>query len=163
MKRLSVRLLQDDSGFLTFEWIMLITVLVIGITGGLTAVRDALNWELGGVSGAIVSLDLSYLIKHPVKIKWRVGDFPGGSSEVDDGQGGTTTVPNSYLSGTAVGSHYHYTPQPIYYRDRGGAQVGDGNGLLQKGNNGGITTQTVPSQTITVKVDHDKPTYINMN
>lgn len=125
MKKLSVRILQDDSGFLTFEWIMLITVLVIGITGGLTAVRDALNWELGGTAGAIVSLDLSYLIKGPVKIKWSVDGHPGGYDDDDNAI--------LYLSGIAAGSHYHYEVPKIAYRPRGDASIGGGDGLLQPG------------------------------
>ncbi len=126
MKKLSVRMFQDESGFLTFEWILLITVLVIGITGALSAVRDALNWELTSVTGAVVSLDLSYVIKHPVMIKWKVGDFPDDTDKL-------------YLSGTAVGSKYKYNIPRIAYRQRGGGTspqiygggTGPENGLLE--------------------------------
>ncbi|MDO4550112.1 MAG: hypothetical protein Q4C96_02530 [Planctomycetia bacterium] len=142
MKKLCLHILKDESAILTFEWILLITVLVIGITGGLTAVRDALNWELGGVTGAIVSLDLSYLIKTPVRLDWEVGEFPPG----DD----------LYWSGIAAGTNYEYTHPDIYYRPRGGMEIGGG--LLKPGENG-ITSPGVPHQEITVNVPADTPTY----
>jgi hypothetical protein len=52
----------EDAGVLSFEWILLITVLVIGIVGGLSGVRDALIEELGGVAGAAGSIDQSYTV-----------------------------------------------------------------------------------------------------
>ncbi len=54
------RLYNDESGVLTFEWILLITVLVIGIVGALSAVRDAINTERGGGAEAVVGLDQAY-------------------------------------------------------------------------------------------------------
>ena len=63
------RLYNDESGVLTFEWILLITVLVIGIVGALSAVRDAINTELGDVAEAMVALDQSYYLCWP----WEVG------------------------------------------------------------------------------------------
>jgi len=60
---------QSDEGVLTFEWILLITVLVIGVVGGLSAVRDAVITELGDVVEAVISLDQSYLISHPWDIQ----------------------------------------------------------------------------------------------
>ena len=59
------RVWREDEGVLTFEWILLITVLVIGIVGGLSAVRDALITELGDVAEAMISLDQSYTILNP--------------------------------------------------------------------------------------------------
>ncbi|MBX7073879.1 MAG: hypothetical protein K1X71_12090 [Pirellulales bacterium] len=67
MKAVLQRVWQEEHGVLTFEWILLITVLVIGIVGGLSAVRDALISELGDVAEAIVSLDQSYFIIWPVE------------------------------------------------------------------------------------------------
>lgn len=49
-------------GVLTFEWILLITVLVIGIVGGASAVRDAVISELGDVAGATIAVDQSYSV-----------------------------------------------------------------------------------------------------
>lgn len=62
------RLYKDESGVLTFEWILLVTVLVIGIVGALSAVRDAINTELGDVAEAMVALDQSYYICWPWEV-----------------------------------------------------------------------------------------------
>lgn len=62
------RLYNDESGVLTFEWILLVTVLVIGIVGALSAVRDAINTELGDVAEAMVALDQSYYICWPWEV-----------------------------------------------------------------------------------------------
>ena len=59
------RIWHEDEGVLTFEWILLITLLVIGITGAISAVRDAIAAELIDVAGAIVSLDQSYSVVSP--------------------------------------------------------------------------------------------------
>ncbi len=60
MKNILNRMWQEDSGVLTFEWILLITLLVIGIVAGITAARDAIIDELGDIATAATSLDFSY-------------------------------------------------------------------------------------------------------
>ncbi len=57
-----VRMWREDHGVLTFEWILLITVLVIGIVGGLTATRDAIISELGDMAFAVTALDQSWTL-----------------------------------------------------------------------------------------------------
>ena len=47
---------------LTFEWILLITLLAIGIVGGLSAARDAIVDELGDVSDAVIAVDQSWTV-----------------------------------------------------------------------------------------------------
>lgn len=69
MKSLFNRVWREDEGVLTFEWILLITVLVIGIVGGLSAVRDAMITELGDVVEAMISLDQSYTILDPWEVQ----------------------------------------------------------------------------------------------
>ena len=54
------RLMNEEAGVLTFEWILLITILVIGVIAGLAAVRDALNCELADVARSIGSVDQGY-------------------------------------------------------------------------------------------------------
>lgn len=54
--------LQEERGVLTFEWILLITLIVIGIVGGLSAARDAIISELGDIVGAVVHVDQSYTV-----------------------------------------------------------------------------------------------------
>ena len=68
------RFINEESGVLTFEWILLISVLVIGIVGGLSAVRDALIDELGDVAEAMLALDQSYYILWPWEVN--VGEVP---------------------------------------------------------------------------------------
>ena len=62
MKRLLPQMVVNDEGALTFEWILLITLLVIGVVGGLSAARDAIITELGDVAGAAVNIDQSYTV-----------------------------------------------------------------------------------------------------
>jgi len=45
-------------GVLTFEWILLISLLVIGIIGGLSAVRDALLCELNDLAMCIQAIEV---------------------------------------------------------------------------------------------------------
>lgn len=53
---------RDERGFMTFEWVLLLTLLVIGIVAGLTGARDAIIDELADVSEAVVHFDQSYSI-----------------------------------------------------------------------------------------------------
>ncbi|MBQ9454296.1 MAG: hypothetical protein Q4A17_06085 [Thermoguttaceae bacterium] len=93
------RIWREENGVLTFEWILLITVLVIGIVGGISAVRDALIDELGDVSEGVVSLDQSYWVNVPLQasiydsITFPVEDYISGSA-------------NAYV----VGGVWVYTP-----------------------------------------------------
>lgn len=50
----------EDGGVLTFEWVLLITVIVIGIVGGYAATRDAVIDELGDIAGAVIAVDQSF-------------------------------------------------------------------------------------------------------
>ncbi|NQU19925.1 MAG: hypothetical protein HQ567_01475 [Candidatus Nealsonbacteria bacterium] len=56
---------------LAFEWILLISLLVIGIIGGLSTVRNALICELNELAESVTALNAC-------------GDGDGGSSD-DDG------------------------------------------------------------------------------
>lgn len=69
MQKMCARIWSQEDGVLTFEWILLITLLVIGIVGGLSAVRDGVITELGDVVEAVISLDQSYLIVDPWEIR----------------------------------------------------------------------------------------------
>jgi len=62
------RMWREDEGVLTFEWILLTTLLVIGIVGAISGVRDAISVELGNVAGAMVSLDQSYSVGSPIQV-----------------------------------------------------------------------------------------------
>jgi len=88
------RMWREDEGVLTFEWILLITLLVIGTVGAVSGVRDAINSELVDVAGAIISLDQSYSVCSPVQLGAGVGS-------------------TACCYGGAVGSSYE-RPQPYY-------------------------------------------------
>lgn len=45
-------------GALTLEWILLVTVLVIGVIGGMAAVRAATNAELFDLANAISAINV---------------------------------------------------------------------------------------------------------
>ena len=63
MRTVLKRICSEDQGVLTFEWILLITVIVIGIVGGLSAVRDGVIDELGDVAEAVLHVDQSWTIE----------------------------------------------------------------------------------------------------
>jgi hypothetical protein len=50
----------ETDGVLSFEWILLLTLLTIGIVGGIAAARDAIIDELGDVAEAAQAIDQSF-------------------------------------------------------------------------------------------------------
>ncbi len=50
----------EEDGVLSFEWTLLLTLLTIGIVGGLAGARDAIIDELGDVAEAAQEFDQSY-------------------------------------------------------------------------------------------------------
>ena len=69
------RIWNEDRGVLTFEWILLITVIIIGVVGGLSAVRDGVIDELGDIAEAALHVDQS----------WTVEQSPCDPAELDFG------------------------------------------------------------------------------
>jgi hypothetical protein len=59
---------QEDDGVLSFEWALLVTLLVIGVVSGLAAARDAVVDELGDVAQAMLALDGSYTVDYPLQL-----------------------------------------------------------------------------------------------
>ena len=59
----------EDDGVLTFEWVLLVTLLTVGIIGGISAARDAIIDELGDVSQAMLNLDQTYTVMSPLVIQ----------------------------------------------------------------------------------------------
>src|SRR5262245_11065634 len=59
MKRLW-QMWREEDGVLSFEWTLLLTLLTIGIVGGLAAARAAIIDELGDVAEAAQGIDQSY-------------------------------------------------------------------------------------------------------
>jgi hypothetical protein len=71
----------EEDGVLSFEWVVLATLVVIGVVGGLAAARDAITDELGDAAEAMLALDNSYTIDYPLllEIDTDPGDgVPGG-------------------------------------------------------------------------------------
>lgn len=60
LKNLVWSVWSDDDGVLTFEWVLLVTLLTVGIIGGIAAARDAIIDELGDVAEASINIDQSY-------------------------------------------------------------------------------------------------------
>lgn len=59
---------QEDDGAISWEWVMLTTILVIGIITGVTAARDAVIDEMGDIAQGFVAVDQSYSIDFPLEI-----------------------------------------------------------------------------------------------
>lgn len=57
---------QEQDGVLSFEWMLLVSLLTIGVVGGVAASRDAVIDELGDVAQAMQALDASYTIDFPL-------------------------------------------------------------------------------------------------
>jgi hypothetical protein len=66
----------EDEGVLSFEWVLIITVIVIGVVGGLAAARDGITDELGDAAEAMLALDQSYRVDFPLLV--------GVNCETDD-------------------------------------------------------------------------------
>ena len=69
MKKILARVWKEQDGVLSFEWVLLVTLLTIGIVGGVAAARDAIIDELGDVAQAMLALDQSYTIAFPLLVE----------------------------------------------------------------------------------------------
>lgn len=65
---LFARLWKEDDGVLSFEWVLLVSLLVIGIVSGVAGARDAIIDELGDVAQAMLALDQSFTITFPLTV-----------------------------------------------------------------------------------------------
>lgn len=59
---------KKKKGVITFEWILLFSLLLIGIIGGVAAIRDALIIETTEVADAILHNNKSYIVSPPIEI-----------------------------------------------------------------------------------------------
>jgi Flp pilus assembly pilin Flp len=60
------RIWTEDDGVLAFEWVLLTTLLTIGIVGGVAAGRNAIIDELGDTAEVMLAVDQSYTITFPL-------------------------------------------------------------------------------------------------
>jgi Flp pilus assembly pilin Flp len=68
MSNCLTRLWKEEDGVLSFEWVLLVSLLVIGIVSGVAAARDAIIDELGDVAQAMLALDQSFTIQFPLAV-----------------------------------------------------------------------------------------------
>ncbi|MBQ2820952.1 MAG: hypothetical protein IJF17_05140 [Thermoguttaceae bacterium] len=89
----------DESGILTFEWILLFTLLVIGIVGGLAVIRDAYIIEATETAGAVLAFNQGYEIAPSIGAEFTIDGQPfkpstmEGSTYSDAPGTATVTVP----------------------------------------------------------------------
>ena len=79
MKNCFARMWKEEDAVLSFEWVLLVTLLTIGIVSGLSAARDAIIDELGDVAQAMLALDQSYTIDFPLDINVHAVDATSAS------------------------------------------------------------------------------------
>lgn len=68
MTKMILAAVKEEDGVLSFEWTMLVTLLTIGIVGGLAGARDAIIDELGDVAQAMLAVDQSYTVDFPLEV-----------------------------------------------------------------------------------------------
>lgn len=73
------RIWNEEDGVLSFEWTLLLTLLVIGIVSGLAGARDAIIDELGDAAQAMLAVDQSYTIDFPLNVDVHVADASSSS------------------------------------------------------------------------------------
>ena len=74
-------LVNEEDGLLSFEWVMLVTLLAIGVLAGATAARDGIIDELGDSAESMLSLDGSFEIDFPLQVSINP-DGPGPGTVV---------------------------------------------------------------------------------
>jgi hypothetical protein len=62
----STRIWGEEDGVLSFEWVLLTTLLTLGIVGGLAAARDAIIDELGDTAQVMLAVDQSFHVALPL-------------------------------------------------------------------------------------------------
>lgn len=82
MKRFVQRIWLEDDGVLSFEWILLVSLLTIGVVGGIAGVRDAIIDEFGDVAQAMICLDQSYTVLHPLEFNVHDDNDQGASNSL---------------------------------------------------------------------------------
>ena len=60
---------KKKKGVITFEWILLFSLLAIGIIGGIASIRDSLIIETTEVADAILHNNKSYIVSPPIEIQ----------------------------------------------------------------------------------------------
>lgn len=87
---------REEDGVLSFEWTLLVTLLTIGIVGGLAGARDAIIDELGDVAEAAQGIDQSYSLSALTV---------------------TMTISGETVTFTSAGSAFQETPADAFFVD----------------------------------------------
>ncbi len=97
LHRFARKLWTEDDGVLSFEWTLIVTVLVIGVVAGLAAARDAIIDELGDAAQAMLALDDSYVLQPPLKLQIDLnGGDPADAVEPGSAAGSSFTDAQSF-------------------------------------------------------------------
>ena len=97
MNALARRLWTEEDGVLSFEWTLIVTLLVIGVVAGLAAARDAIIDELGDAAQAMLALDDSYVLDSPLRLQIDLdGGGPGAAVEPGAATGSSFTDAQSF-------------------------------------------------------------------
>lgn len=81
MNKFLMQAWKEEDGVLTFEWVLLVTLLTIGIVSGLAAARDGIIDELGDVAQAMLALDQSFRIDFPLSVAVHTTDVSASASD----------------------------------------------------------------------------------
>jgi Flp pilus assembly pilin Flp len=79
------RLWKETDGVLSFEWTVLLTLLVLGTIAGLAGARDAIIDELGDAAQAMLALDHSYELDSPLELLIDLDGVAGPAPPVEVG------------------------------------------------------------------------------
>jgi Flp pilus assembly pilin Flp len=91
------KLWTENDGVLSFEWTLIVTLLVIGVVAGLSAARDAVIDELGDAAQAMLALDDSYVLDQPLRLQIDLdGAGPGAAVEPGSAAGSSFTDAQSF-------------------------------------------------------------------
>jgi Flp pilus assembly pilin Flp len=103
---LFARFVREEDGVLSFEWTLLVVLLVVGIVSGVAAGRDVIIDELGDTAEAVLAFDQSYSF---AGIPGVIGpstytDTPVVFGECDRNNGADAPAPiDDFLNGTDPG------------------------------------------------------------
>jgi len=93
----------EEDGVLSFEWTLLLTLVTIGIVGGIAAGRDAIIDELGDTAQVMLAIDQSYILQFPIQVTVHAAtDSSASDSTFTDAMEYTdcdTTFPNAVGQG----------------------------------------------------------------
>ncbi|MDO4569156.1 MAG: hypothetical protein Q4D38_02075 [Planctomycetia bacterium] len=98
------RIWTDSSGVLAFEWTLILTLLVIGIIGGMCAMRDTIIVKMADVADAAVHVSHTVSATDNPYITKDYSDNPYITKDYSDDSGDTTATPSAPTTSSDEGS-----------------------------------------------------------